>query len=149
MAEAVMQPAEGKTKALGGQSILLKRELGWASIFVFALASIGLTYAGLFPFSIVAGMYPGSNLIGVVTIGAVLALILAYGYAIIGSIVPHYGADYLLSSRVIHPALAFCSSVVVVAFLSIAGGTLVTSLAQDTLPMFAQILTTVTAILPL
>lgn len=144
MAEAVMQPAEGKTNALGGKSVLLKREWGWASIFVFALTSIGLTYSGLFPFSIVAGMYPGSNLIGVVTVGAVVSLVLAYGYAIIGSIVPHYGADYLLSSRVIHPALAFCSSVVVVAFLCIAGGTMVTSLAQDTLPMFAQILTTVT-----
>lgn len=140
MAEAALRPVEGKSETLGGRSISLKREWGWGSVFIFTLCSIGLTYSGLFPFSIVAGMYPGSNLFGVVTTGALVALILAYLYAAIGAVVPHYGADYLLSSRVVHPALAFCSSLVVVVFLCIAGGTLVASLAQDTLPMFAQII---------
>lgn len=144
MAEAAMQPAEVKSDTLGGKSYSVKREWGWGSVFIFALAGIGLSYSGLFPFSTVAGMYPGSNLLGVVTVGAVVALMLSYVYSVIGAIVPHYGADYLLSSRVVHPALAFCSSLVVVAFLCVAGGTMVASLAQETLPMFAQILATTT-----
>ncbi len=145
MADAAMQSTGVEQKAQDEQGTSINREWGWRGVFVFAFCSIGLTFSGLIPFSTVAGLYPGSNLFGVITVGAISSLILAYLYSVIGTFAPRYGADYDVVSRVIHPSIAYASSVVVVVFLCIAGGMMIASVVQNTLPMFTQILSMISA----
>lgn len=127
-------------ETMGGKSISLVREMGWGAVFVFAITSIGLTYSGLLPFSTITGQWPGVDLVGVLTVAAVMALINAYTFASIGTLVQRNGSDYLLASRVLSAPLAFASSWTLVVFMALAGGTVIASMLQETLPMFARAL---------
>ena len=147
MTEAAVPSAGTSPKAgqeiAGGKSMLLTRDLGWGAVFVFSLTSIGLTYGGLLPFSTIAGVIPGANLAGVFTVAAFFALFHAYVYSAIGALVRRNGADYLLASRVLNAPLAFASSWTLVIFMALAGGTVVASVLQEILPMFARALSLV------
>src|SRR5512133_1215404 len=101
MAEAAVQSSARGRDALSGKTGSITRETGFLAVFIFSLSSIGLAYSGLLPFSAVAGIWPGSSLVGMLTVALVLALVHAYTYAVIGTIAPRYGADYVVASRVL------------------------------------------------
>src|SRR5512146_2793711 len=136
MAEMAVQPAAGEAERLSRKSIPLAREIGFWAVAVFAFSSMGLGGGGLLPFSTFAGMWPGANLAGAIAVGVVVLLIYAYVFAVIGAVAPHYGADYVVASRVISPPLAFASSLALVLFLSLTGGVIITHAAQNIIPMF-------------
>lgn len=139
MAEAVVEPAETKLEVQvpTRRTVQIGREMGLGAIFIFSISSIGLIYSGMLPFSTLAGMWPGSNLAGMILTGGGVTLILTYIFAAIGTIAPHFGADYVVASRIISPPLAFASSWTLAIFLAMAGGSVVTMVAQDLIPMFA------------
>jgi basic amino acid/polyamine antiporter, APA family len=138
MAEMAVQPAASESEHLSRKSLPITREMGFWSVALFAFSSIGLAYSGLLPFSTFVGMWPGTNLAGTIAIGALLSLVYAYVFAVIGTIAPHYGADYLVASRVVSPPLAFASSFALVLFLTFSGGTILAEIPQKLIPMFAQ-----------
>lgn len=143
MAEAAVQSAEIEQDAPREQ-VLVKRETGFWTVFVFTFSMIGLLYTGLLPFSKAAGLWPGSNLAIMLGTALFLSMINAYTFSVIGILAPHYGADYLVSSRVLSAPLGFASSFVLVFFLAYAAGIYVSSLVQDVLPMLFQILSLIT-----
>jgi amino acid transporter len=145
MAEAAIQPAGTKPEvlALARRKITIGRETGFWAILVFTFSSIGLAYSGLLPFSTLAGMWPGANLAGMIAIGAAFFLVFAYTFAAIGRLVPLFGADYVIASRVISPTLAFISSWMLVLCLALWGGGIVAWMGQSIVPMFIRILSLV------
>ncbi len=140
MAEAVVQPAETKPQVQvpARKTIHVNREMGLLAVFIFSFSSIGLIYSGLLPFSTLAGMWPGTNLAGMIVIGGLITLALTYTFAAIGTIAPRFGADYIVASRVVSPPLAFASSWTLVIFLSMAGGSIISLIAQNLIPVFAR-----------
>ena len=127
---------EGKVSGRSGGALI--RGIGVFGAMVFGVHCISLSSSGLLPFSSVAGLWPGSNLVGVLTIAMVLCLFHAYTYAAIGSAVPHSGADYLLSSRTINPPLAFAASWTLVVFSALVAGSLIAVIPQSTIPTLLQ-----------
>jgi len=61
---------------------------------VFAVHCIILSSSGLIPYSWIAGVWPGSSIIGVLTVAAIFCLFHAYTYAAIGATMPRSAADY-------------------------------------------------------
>ena len=51
---------------------------------------------GLIPFSWVAGVWPGSSIIGVLTVAMFFCLFHAYTYSVIGATMPRSAADYTM-----------------------------------------------------
>src|SRR5512133_3652853 len=143
MAEAAIQSA-GIEQEAPRERILVKRETGFWTVFIFTFSAVGLLYTGILPFSKAAGMWPGSNLALMLGTALLLAMINAYTFSVIGILAPHYGADYLVSSRVLSAPLGFASSFVLVFFLAYMAGIYASSLVQDVLPMFFQILSLIT-----
>ncbi len=144
MAEAAVQstPAGQTTSVV--KNLTQVRGIGFAAVFVFALSSIALTYSGAIPFSVIAGMVPGGSLFGIISVALVLSLLHAYTYAVIGAAAPRNGADYVVASRVLSPALAFASSWMLVFFTSVAAGLVITYIAQSTLPVIFQVVSLIT-----
>ena len=146
MAEAAVQPAETKPEmlAMTRRNILVERETGFWAILVFVISSIGLGYSGQLPFSTLASIWPGGNLAVMIAVAAIFFLLYAYTFAAIGTLVPRFGADYVLASRVINPPLAFVSSWILVLFLGLWGGGLVAWIGKSLVPMLTQALSLVT-----
>jgi amino acid transporter len=137
MAEGALPSAGAVAETSVKRSGLLP-EMGWRAVFLFAVCGIGLTYSGLVPFASIAGLWPGSDLVGVLSVALVLALVHAYTYSVIGSVARRNGADYIIASRVLSAPLAFASSWTLVIFMAIAAGSIVASILQESLPMFAR-----------
>lgn len=140
MAEIAIGTASAEI-AQGGKA---SRSLGLLAVTVFTVSSVSLAYAGFFPFSYAAGMFPGANLFGIVTVAVGVGLLFAYIYAAIGAAVPRFGADYLVASRVLPPPLAFASSWSMVVYFGLLGGSLVASIPSQWLPMFLGMLSGLT-----
>lgn len=139
MAEAAIR-ASGAEREVADQSKNTQfAKIGFFKVFVFALTSISLTYSGLLPFSTIAGVAPGSDLLHIVIVAMVFTLINAYVYAVIGAAAPRYGADYYISSRIINGPLAFASSFLMVVFFALAAGTVIASIPATIIPMFSHI----------
>ncbi len=147
MAEAAVQPAESKPQVQVPvrAAIHASREIGMGAVFIFAISSIGLIYSGLLPFSTLAGMWPGANLAGMLAVGALVALLMVVAFSAIGAVAPHFGADYLVASRVVSAPLAFASSWTLVIFLAMAGGSIITMIGQNVFPLFARTLAVILA----
>lgn len=126
------------------RSGLLKRELGIFGVFLFTITGIGLFYSGLLPVSAIAGLYPGSNPLLVLAAMLLIALLFGYLYSAIAALAPHNGAEYLLSSRVLSPWLAFPASWATVLLASFAAGSVIAAVFQRVFPLFLQILVLVT-----
>jgi APA family basic amino acid/polyamine antiporter len=138
MAEAIMPSVGVAQKVTGRKTVELLRGIGVFGAMVFGIHCISLSSSGLLPFSSVAGLWPGANLVGVLTIAMFFCLFHAYTYAIIGSAVPKSGADYLLSSRTLNPILAFAASWTLVIFSALVAGSLIAVIPQGTIPTFLQ-----------
>ena len=66
----------------------LVRTIGIFGAMVFGVHCISLSSSGLIPFSWVAGVWPGSSIIGVLTVAMFFCLFHAYTYSVIGATMP-------------------------------------------------------------
>ena len=144
MAEIAIGPAGAENVQSGSKTFKGTRSLGLSSVIIFTVASINLAYGGTFPFTSAAGVWPGANLFVVITLAAGVGLLFAYLYAAIGACIPHFGADYLVASRVLPPPLAFASSWAMALFYAILGGSIIASIPSRWLPVGLNLLSTLT-----
>jgi basic amino acid/polyamine antiporter, APA family len=137
MAEAAIHETE---TLVNTKSVALPRSMGIFATLVFSVAAISLMSTITQPFAVVTGLYPGSSLIGIVSVGAGVCLVYAFLYAIIGIAVKRNGADYILVSRVLHPLAGFATSWTVVAFSGLIIGSLLAQIGQITIPLFLRMI---------
>ncbi|NTV35693.1 MAG: amino acid permease, partial [Anaerolineaceae bacterium] len=114
----------------------LERNFGLIGIVTFGLASIGISVSGLFPFSTIAGLFPGASLIAILTIAVIASLVHVYSYSMIAVAAPRSGADYVFATRVLPAPLGFASSWLFVLYSALMAGTLVAFFPKVVLPIF-------------
>src|SRR5512142_2716624 len=137
MAEMIAQtPAAASGKKLyARKSSGLVRTIGVFGAMVFGVHCISLSSSGLLPFSSIAGVWPGSSIIAVLTIAMIACLFHAYTYAAIGAAMPRSAADYTLASRVLSAPLAFAASFSLVIFSAMVAGSLIAWIPNTGLPV--------------
>jgi len=137
MAEMIAQtPAAASGKKLyARKSSGLVRTIGVFGAMVFGVHCISLSSSGLIPFSWVAGVWPGSSIIGVLTVAMFFCLFHAYTYAVIGATMPRSAADYTLASRTLSAPLAFAASWTLVIFSAMVAGSLIAWIPKTALPV--------------
>lgn len=144
MAEMVL-PAGAKGKKLyARKSSGLVRTIGVFGAMVFGIHCISLSSSGLIPFSWVAGVWPGSSIIGVLTVAMFFCLFHAYTYAVIGATMPRSAADYTLASRTLSAPLAFAASWTLVIFSAMVAGALIAWIPKTALPVLFRTMGIVT-----
>lgn len=114
----------------------LVRIIGPFAAMVFGVHCISLSSSGLIPYAWIPWLWPGSDLIAVLTISMLLCLLHATTYSQIGSIYPRSGGDYVLGSRVINPTLQFGASFMFIIFTSLTAGALIAWIPSSVLPSF-------------
>jgi amino acid transporter len=138
MAEMVTPSAGGERKLYARKSSGLVRTIGVFGAMVFGVHCISLSSSGLIPFSWVAGVWPGSSIIGVLTVAMFLCLFHAYTYAAIGATMPRSAADYTLASRTLSAPLAFAASWSLVIFSAMVAGALIAWIPKTAIPVLAR-----------
>ena len=138
MAEMVAPAAGGERKLYARKSSGLIRTIGVFGAMVFGVHCISLSSSGLIPYSWIAGVWPGSSIIGVLTVAMIFCLFHAYTYASIGATMPRSAADYTLASRVLSPPLAFAASWTLVIFSAMVAGSLIAWIPYVALPTLTR-----------
>jgi len=105
---------------------------------VFGVHCISLSSSGLIPYSWIAGVWPGSSIIGVLTVAMIFCLFHAYTYASIGASMPRSAADYTLGSRVLSAPLAFAASWTLVIFSAMVAGSLIAWIPLVAIPTLTR-----------
>lgn len=134
----MVAPAGGERKLYARKSSGLIRTIGVFGAMVFGVHCISLSSSGLIPYSWIAGVWPGSSIIGVLTVAAIFCLFHAYTYATIGATMPRSAADYTLASRVLSPPLAFAASWTLVIFSAMVAGALIAWIPTVALPTLTR-----------
>jgi len=130
--------AGGERKLYARKSSGLIRTIGVFGAMVFGVHCISLSSSGLIPYSWIAGVWPGSSIIGVLTVAAFFCLFHAYTYATIGATMPRSAADYTLGSRTLSPPLAFAASWTLVIFSAMVAGALIAWIPTVALPTLTR-----------
>ena len=138
MAEVSVAAGAGDRKLYARKSSGLVRTIGVFGAMVFGVHCISLSSSGLIPFSWVAGVWPGSSIIGVLTVAMIFCLFHAYTYAAIGATMPRSAADYTLASRTLSAPLAFAASWTLVIFSAMVAGSLIAWIPKVAVPVFAR-----------
>jgi APA family basic amino acid/polyamine antiporter len=138
MAEMVTPSGASDRKLYARKSSGLVRTIGVFGAMVFGVHCISLSSSGLIPFSWVAGVWPGSSVIGVLTVAMIFCLFHAYTYAVIGASMPRSAADYTLASRTLSAPLAFAASWTLVIFSAMVAGSLIAWIPNSALPTLMQ-----------
>jgi len=138
MAEMIANDAASGKKLYARKSSGLVRTIGVFGAMVFGVHCISLSSSGLIPFSWVAGVWPGSSIIGVLTVAMFFCLFHAYTYAAIGATMPRSAADYTLASRTLSAPLAFAASWTLVIFSAMVAGSLIAWIPSSALPTLFQ-----------
>jgi APA family basic amino acid/polyamine antiporter len=132
-------PADmGERKLYARKSSGLIRTIGIFGAMVFGVHCISLSSSGLIPYSWVAGVWPGSSIIGVLTVAMILCLFHGYTYSAIGATMPRSAADYTLASRVLSAPLAFAASWTLVIFSAMVAGALIAWIPSGVVPTFMR-----------
>src|SRR4030042_990119 len=138
MAEMVAPAGGGERKLYARKSSGLIRTIGVFGAMVFGVHCISLSSSGLIPYSWIAGVWPGSSIIGVLTVAMIFCLFHAYTYATIGATMPRSAADYTLASRVLSPPLAFAASWTLVIFSAMVAGSLIAWIPSVAIPTLTR-----------
>lgn len=134
--EQISTPPEyGEKKLYARKSSGLVRTIGIFGAMVFGVHCISLSSSGLIPFSWVAGVWPGSSIIGVLTVAMFFCLFHAYTYSVIGAAMPRSAADYTVASRTLSAPLAFAASWTLVIFSAMVAGSLIAWIPKTALPV--------------
>ncbi len=135
MAEMVTPAGATGKKLYARKSSGLVRTIGIFGAMVFGVHCISLSSSGLIPFSWVAGVWPGSSIIGVLTVAMFFCLFHAYTYAVIGAAMPRSAADYTMASRTLSAPLAFAASWTLVIFSAMVAGSLIAWIPKTAFPV--------------
>jgi len=135
MTQASTTMGAGERKLYARKSSGLVRTIGVFGAMVFGVHCISLSSSGLIPFSWVAGVWPGSSIIGVLTVAMFFCLFHAYTYANIGAAMPRSAADYTLASRTLSAPLAFAASWTLVIFSAMVAGSLLAWIPKTAIPV--------------
>jgi basic amino acid/polyamine antiporter, APA family len=135
MAEMATPAGVGDKKLYARKSSGLVRTIGIFGAMVFGVHCISLSSSGLIPFSWVAGVWPGSSIIGVLTVAMFFCLFHAYTYSVIGATMPRSAADYTLASRTLSAPLAFAASWTLVIFSAMVAGSLIAWIPKTAFPV--------------
>ncbi len=135
MAEMVVPAGVGEKKLYARKSSGLVRTIGIFGAMVFGVHCISLSSSGLIPFSWVAGVWPGSSIIGVLSVAMFFCLFHGYTYSVIGATMPRSAADYTLASRTLSAPLAFAASWTLVIFSAMVAGALIAWIPKTALPV--------------
>jgi len=135
MAEMVAPAGATGKKLYARKSSGLVRTIGVFGAMVFGVHCISLSSSGVLPYSSIAGTWPGSSIIGVLTVAMFFCLFHAYTYAVIGAAMPRSAADYTLASRTLSAPLAFAASWTLVIFSAMVAGSLIAWIPQVALPV--------------
>ena len=122
MAEMAAPAGAQDKKLYARKSSGLVRTIGIFGAMVFGVHCISLSSSGLIPFSWVAGVWPGSSIIGVLSVAMFFCLFHAYTYSVIGAAMPRSAADYTMASRTLSAPLAFAASWTLVIFSAMVAG---------------------------
>ena len=114
----------------------LTRIIGPFAAMVFGVHCISLSSSGLIPYAWCPWLWPGADLVALLTFSMLLCLLHATTYAQIGSIYPRSGADYILGSRIINPILQFGASFSFTVFTCLTAGSLIAWIPSSVLPSF-------------
>jgi amino acid transporter len=125
----------GDKKLYARKSSGLVRTIGVFGAMVFGVHCISLSSSGLIPFSWVAGVWPGSSIIGVLTVAMFFCLFHAYTYSVIGATMPRSASDYTLGSRTLSAPLAFAASWTLVIFSAMVAGSLIAWIPKTAIPV--------------
>ena len=131
MADMVAPKGVSDKKLYARKTSGLVRTIGIFGAMVFGVHCISLSSSGLIPFSWVAGVWPGSSIIGVLTVAMVFCLFHAYTYSVIGAAMPRSAADYTMASRTLSAPLAFAASWTLVIFSAMVAGSLIAWIPKD------------------
>jgi len=112
----------------------LIRTIGVGGALVFGVHCISLSSSGILTFYSVPGLWPGANILVVLTLAAILCAMHAYTFSQIGAAAPRAGADYTLASRTLSPWLAFPASFALVLFSGLVAGSLIAWIPTVALP---------------
>jgi len=135
MAEMAAPAGATDKKLYARKSSGLVRTIGIFGAMVFGVHCISLSSSGLIPFSWVAGVWPGSSIIGVLTVAMFFCLFHAYTYSVIGATMPRSAADYTLASRTLSAPLAFTASWTLVIFSAMVAGSLIAWIPKTAFPV--------------
>lgn len=135
MASIVAPTGATDKKLYARKSSGLVRTIGIFGAMVFGVHCISLSSSGLIPFSWVAGVWPGSSIIGVLTVAMFFCLFHAYTYSVIGAAMPRSAADYTMASRTLSAPLAFSASWTLVIFSAMVAGSLIAWIPKTALPV--------------
>ncbi|MEN6435389.1 MAG: APC family permease [Anaerolineaceae bacterium] len=135
MAEMNAPAGIGDKKLYARKSSGLVRTIGVFGAMVFGVHCISLSSSGLIPFSWVAGVWPGSSIIGVITVAMFFCLFHAYTYSVIGATMPRSASDYTLGSRTLSAPLAFAASWTLVIFSAMVAGSLIAWIPKTAIPV--------------
>jgi APA family basic amino acid/polyamine antiporter len=135
MAEMAAPTGAQDKKLYARKSSGLVRTIGIFGAMVFGVHCISLSSSGLIPFSWVAGVWPGSSIIGVLTVAMFFCLFHAYTYSVIGATMPRSAADYTMASRTLSAPLAFAASWTLVIFSAMVAGSLIAWIPKTALPV--------------
>jgi APA family basic amino acid/polyamine antiporter len=138
MAEMAAPADMGERKLYARKSSGLIRTIGIFGAMVFGVHCISLSSSGLIPYSWVAGVWPGSSIIGVLTVAMILCLFHGYTYSVIGATMPRSAADYTLASRALSAPLAFAASWTLVIFSAMVAGALIAWIPSGVVPTFMR-----------
>lgn len=116
----------------------LTRSFSAFAAFLFGIHCISLSSSGFIPYSWVASVWPGADILGVLTLAAVCCLFHGVTYAIIGGTIPATGSDYVFSSRVVSPLLSFAASWTLVLFSGVVAGGLAAWVPKSAIPALVR-----------
>jgi amino acid transporter len=116
----------------------LVRTIGPFAAMVFGVHCISLSSSGLIPYAWVPWLWPGADLIAILTVAMIMCIFHALTYSQIGSIYPRSGADYVLASRVFHPLIQFPLSFGFLIFTFLTAGALIAWIPSAVLPSFLK-----------
>ena len=116
----------------------LIRTIDIRGAIVFGVHCISLSSSGILVFYSVVALWPGANILVVLTLSAILSAMHAYTFSQIGAAAPRAGADYTLASRTLSPWLAFPASFALVLFSGLVAGSLIAWIPTVALPAFLR-----------
>src|SRR5574340_322066 len=133
-ATAATPPAGGAPRLFVRNTSGLIRTIGVFGALIFGVHCISLSSSGILTFYSVPGLWPGANILIVLTLAGILCAMHAYNFSQIGAAAPRAGADYTLASRTLSPWLAFPASFALVLFSGLVAGSLIAWIPTVALP---------------
>jgi amino acid transporter len=113
----------GEKKLFARRASGLVRVIGPFSALAFGVHNTSLSYSGTITLSWIPALFPGVNAYWVLLIGGIWCAIQGTNYAMVGTLMPRAGADYVFNSRIWRPDLSFALSFVYVIYSAITSGT--------------------------